>query len=423
MADDDDELLLPDAEERDAILDAIAGLVHRRGYEHLALAPLVEPDERHFPDRWAGGEASVRRIVQRLLVYADLEALEPVVEVEDDVGLGPMSPVGVGSPGWFHKLDGGKPVIRVRESSLRDPFVLVPALARAVTAAFRAHHGLAVREPLAEERFVDLTAVFLGFGLVTLPALVRHHTSRAGARVRSAVSRVGAVEPRALSFALAVVLTVRGTDDKRRKAIAALIGDNPATFVTAATTWLRALDPPLLDRLGIPPRATWPDPPALSMLTAPLPDDGAAMSQEQRRDEERGVVGMNAGKPVFRVERSKALRMAKLLGMPVLLLGMLFGRAQMGIEIEMWKASLLAAGLALVGLVIGRMLPDARCSEPRCGESLTADQTTCPRCGGRIAGVIHHPRERLAAEDALARRGIGATDADTTAATTTRAEP
>lgn len=435
MADDADELLLPDADEREAILDALAGLVHRRGYEHLALAPLVEPDERHFPDRWAGGEASVRRVVQRLLVYADLEALEPVVEVEDDVGLGPMAPVGVGSPGWFHKLDAGRPIIRVRESSLRDPFVLVPALARAVAAAFRAHHGLAVREPLAEERFVDLTAVYLGFGLITLPALVRHHTSRAGARVRSAVSRVGAVEPRALSFALAVVLAIRGTDDRRRKSIAALVGDNPAAFIAAATAWLGTLAPPLAERLGIPPRASWPEPPALSMLTAPLPDDGPAMSQEQRRDEDKGVVGMNAGKPVFRVERSKALRLAKLLGLPVLLLGMLFGRAQlagggggMGIEIEMWKASLLAGGLALVGLVIGRMLPDARCSEPRCGESLTADQTTCPRCGGHIAGVIHHPRERLAAEDALARRSIVArdavpSDADTAAPSTSTAEP
>jgi hypothetical protein len=410
---DDDEILLPEPSDREAILDALAGLVMRRGYEHLALAPLVLPDAKHFPDKWAGGEASVRRVAKRLLVYADLEQLEPKIVVEDDVGLGPMSPVGIGSAGWFHKMEAGHPTIKVRESSLRDPFVLVPALARAVAAAFRVHHGLAVQDPLAEERFVDLTAIYLGFGLVTLPAVVRHHTTRTGARPRSAVSRVGAVDPRAQSFALAIVLAVRGASAKERKAIHAVVGDNPAAFIAAADAWLAKLDPPLFERLAIPDRATWSDPPALSQLTMPLPDaDDPAVSQEIRRDEERGVVGMNEGKPVFRVERSKALRMAKLLGLPVLLLGMLFGRAQMGIEIEMWKAMSLAALLALLGLAIGRLLPDARCSEPRCGETLTPDHTTCPRCGGRIAGVIHHPRERLAAEDALTRRGdAGAGDA------------
>ena len=403
MADDDHEILLPEPDDREAMLDALGGLVARRGYEHLVLAPLIQPDETYFPDRWAGGEASVRRVVQRLLIYADLEHLEPVVQVEDDIGLGPMSPVGVGSAGWFYKLDGGRPIIRVRESSLRDPFVLVPALARAVAAVFREHHGLAVREPLAEERFVDLTAVYLGFGLVTLPAILRHHTSRSGARVRSAVSRVGAVDPRALSFALAVVLAARGATEQQRKAIAVLVGDNPAAFIAAADTWLAAMRPGLFERLGLPVRSSWPEPPVLSMLTSPLPDDGPAVSQELRRDAEPGVVGMNDGKPVFRVERSKALRLAKILGLPALLLGMLFGRAKMGIEIEMWKAMSVAAVLGLAGLGIGRMLPDSRCSEPRCGSTLARTMTTCPRCGGRISGVIHHPRERLAAEDALAR--------------------
>jgi hypothetical protein len=421
MSDAPDDVLLPSAEEREAVLDALAGLVTRCGYEHIALAPLVEPDDRHFPDRWGGGEASVRRVAARLLIYADLEALVPVVEVEDDVGLGPMAQVGIGSAAWFHKLDrtGGatRPVFRVRESSLRDPFVLVPAMARAVAAAWRAHHRLAVADPGAEERFVDLTAIYLGFGLLTLPAAVRHQATRQGSRVRATVSKSGVLDPRTLSFALAVVLAIRGTDAKARKAIGARVGDNATAFIKAADAWFAAMEPAagsasasasaLHDRIGVPARATWAEPPSLSLLAGPLDasllaDDPAA-SQEIRRDEEKGVVGMNAGKPVFRVERSKALRLAKLLGLPVLLLGMLFGRAQMGIEIEMWKAALAAGALALVGLAIGRMLPDARCSEPRCGESLPPDATTCPRCGGRIAGVIHHPRERLAAEDALSR--------------------
>jgi hypothetical protein len=202
---------------------------------------------------------------------------------------------------------------------------------------------------------------------------------------------------------LALVIEARGLDARARRAITTRIGDNCAVFVSAASEVIGALQPGAALRLAIPPRASWGDPPTLSMLAGALDDEGPAASQELRRDEEVGVTGMNADRPVFRVERSKALRLAKMLGLPVLLLGMLAGRMQMGVEIEMWKAMSIASGLALLGLAIGRMLPDSRCSEPKCGEPLDREATVCPRCGGRIAGVIHHPRERLAAEEALAR--------------------
>ncbi|MBK6920967.1 MAG: hypothetical protein IPH07_26465 [Deltaproteobacteria bacterium] len=396
------DFLLPAADERDAILESLAGLVRARGYEHLVLSPLVEPDERHFPDRWGGGEASVARVLRRLLVYADLEGVQPRIVVEPDLGLGPMSPAGVGSPAWLAGVVDGVPQVRVRESSLRDPFVLVPAMARVASAIFRKQHRLATGDPEREERQVDLTSVFLGFGLVTVPAAVRRSTSRAGGRVQATTTRIGVLDPRSLAFALAVVLELRGTEGARMRGIDERLGADGAAFVAAARTWFRAQPQALADRLAVPPRAQWPDPPALSLLTAPLPDDPAT-SMEQRLDEDKGVQGMNAGKPVFRVERSKAMRLARMLGLPVLLLGMLAGRMNVGVEFEMWKAMLIAGGLALTGLLIGRLLPDARCSEPKCGQTLTKDQLTCPLCGGRIAGVIHHPRERLAAEEALAR--------------------
>jgi predicted amidophosphoribosyltransferase len=68
---------------------------------------------------------------------------------------------------------------------------------------------------------------------------------------------------------------------------------------------------------------------------------------------------------------------------------------------------LTAAVLGILGLGVGRLLPDARCSEPKCGQPLAKDATVCPRCGGTVSGVIHHPRERLAAEEALAREAEG----------------
>jgi hypothetical protein len=399
---DDDDVLLPSADERAAIVAALGELVRARGHEHLVLSALVDPDEPHFPDKWAGGEGSLKRLVQRLFVYADLD-LDVRAVVEDDVGLGPMAPAGPGAPAWFAKLDGGTAVVAARASSLREPAVLVPALARATAEAWRARHRLVVREPAREQQLVDLTAIYLGFGLLTVPAAVRHGTTRAGTRVRANVTKLGVAPPRSLAFAMAVVAMARDLDGSRRAKIATALGGNAAAFFGAAcvaladTTALRA-------ELAVPSPTSWGDPPALSLLTAPIDDGDPSVSREVRRDEDKGVQGMNAGKPVFRVERSKAMRLAKTLGLPVILLGMLAGRmAHSGLEIEMWKVMAIAAALALVGLAVGRWIPDARCSEPKCGTTLKPDMNECPLCGGRIAGVIHHPRERLAAEEALAR--------------------
>ncbi|MBX7080497.1 MAG: hypothetical protein K1X88_14965 [Nannocystaceae bacterium] len=403
MSDADDEFLLPAAPEREAVLRTFAELVASRGYEHLVLAPLVEPDERHFPDRWVGGEASVLRVLRRLAIYADLETVPLTVVVEPDLGLGPLAPAGIGAHAWWRRDPQRNAEVSVRESSLRDPFVLVPALARVVAGIFRDHHGLASKNAEQEERLVDLTAVFLGFGLLTVPSAVRRGTQRNGGRVQATTTRVGVVDPRTLAFAIAIPIELRALGGSVRSGIDARLGDDGAAFVAAAQAHFAKLDPPLSTRLGVPPRASWVDPPALSLLTAPLPDE-AGMSQERRLDEDKGVRGMNAGKPVFRVERSKAYRLARTLGLPVLLLGMLASRMQHGFEFEMWKAMAIAAGLAVSGLAIGRLLPDARCSEPKCLQTLRKHDTVCPLCGGRIAGVIHHPRERLAAEEALAAR-------------------
>ncbi|HET6584623.1 MAG TPA: hypothetical protein VFG69_14290 [Nannocystaceae bacterium] len=401
MADDDD-VLLPTLDERAAIIDALAELVRARGHEHLVLGVLVEPDERHFPDKWGGGEGSLRRLVKRLFVYADLE-LDVRAVIEDDVGLGPMAQVGPGALAWFVKLDQGSAVIAVRESTLREPATLVPALARAVAEAWRARHRLVVRDMAREQHLVDLTAIYLGFGKLTVPAAVRHGATRAGARLRATVTRQGVMPPRSLAFALAVVASARGLDGPTRARIAAELGGNAAAFFSAGCAAL-ADATKLRAELGVPDPSTWGDPPALSLLAGPIDDGDPSVSREIRRDEDKGVQGMNVGKPVFRVERSKAMRLAKMLGLPVILLGMLAGRmAHSGIDIEMWKVFSIAGVLALLGLAIGRWLPDSRCSEPKCGTTLKPDMKECPLCGGTIAGVIHHPRERLAAEEELAR--------------------
>ncbi|MBA3546890.1 MAG: hypothetical protein H0T76_10435, partial [Nannocystis sp.] len=68
----DDGLLLPPLEDRRWLLEQLRALVVARGAGPLTTALLVEPNPRFFPDRWGGGEASMRRLLLRLCAYAGL---------------------------------------------------------------------------------------------------------------------------------------------------------------------------------------------------------------------------------------------------------------------------------------------------------------------------------------------------------------
>jgi hypothetical protein len=283
---------------------------------------------------------------------------------------------------------------------------VVPAAARAVAEAWRARRGVTRSDLATEQRLVDLTGVYLGFGVLTTDATVRHYATRTdGFRVQRAKSRLGVLSPQVMAFALAVQAEARGLDAKARKAITRRLQANQAGFFRAAATHL-AGSASVAETLDLPPRQQWAEAPSLSALMQIVPEEDASPEEEAADEqappaEDRGVIGMNVGRPVFRVERTKATRLAKMLGLPAVLLGVLFTRMQVGIEIEMWQAAVAGAALALLGLLVGRFLPDVRCSEPKCATPLDPTMKTCPRCGGTIAGVIAHPRERLAAEDAV----------------------
>jgi len=261
-----------------------------------------------------------------------------------------------------------------------------------------------------EQRLVDVTAVYLGFGILTTGAAVRHGATRTDTfRLQRTKTQLGVLGPKALSYLLGVVLHARGVPSKEQRRVAKLLPSNQAGFLDETQRLFTQAPGDIVERLGIPPQADWGRPPDLEELTAPFASGVFAKREVEQPDappepEDKGVVGINEGKPVFRVKRSKALRLAKMLALPVAMLGMLAGRMNMGVEVDMAKIGIAAAGLGLLGLVVGRFLPDSRCSEPKCGTTLSDEDAVCPRCGGSIMGEIGHPKERLAAEEALASR-------------------
>lgn len=397
--------MLPPEADRTWLVEAMAALTHSQGFSRLVVGPIVEPTPQFFPDKWAGGDASLGRLVRRLLHYVGLDEVGVAVEIhpEDARGGAPPAPPGSGGV-WLDGIERKVVTIMAAGPSLRDPTNGVAATARAAAHAFRDFHRLPAKDPQEAERLVDVTGVYLGFGLLTTEASLRFFsTSAGGFRSNRSKFQLGVLGPQAMAYLLGIQAVARGMDRAQRKRLTAHLQPNQAGFFRAAVEDLEPRREWLLERLGIPPRESWPPPPDLDELTAPLEDELDDAVPEERKDEDRGIVGLNAGKPVFRVERSMAGRLGKVIIMGTLMGGGLIARSIKGIEISMPKMILGGLVLAAIGMAIGRLFEDVRCSEPKCGAPLRRDMTVCPRCGGDIVGAIKNPKERLAAEEALRR--------------------
>ncbi|KIG12956.1 hypothetical protein DB30_00840 [Enhygromyxa salina] len=438
---DPKDVTLPPAGEREWLIGQTAKLLAVPGHVSAYLrAPLLEPTPAYFPDRWGGGEASVRRLLLRLLRYAGHAEhdVAVVIHEEDPARRGevlakPAPMRGKDPVAWFVRRDGDVLRFACELSILREPENLVPALARAVA---HAHRVLAGLEHPDNQRLIDVTGVLLGFGLLTTDACQRFYARNDGGfRATRAEFRLGALSVQDMSFLLAMQLEARGVDRRTRRRLLAKQQPNQAGFVREAQAWLAQLQPGLRGRLGLPLPTQWPAPPDLRALTGPLGDPRRKVRPEQliagsgvfageelddgdgdgdgdgddddepRRDIDLGIRGANRGKPVFRIERSGALRMAKLLGFPVLLVGGLLSRGNFGVDVPMQIVAPVAVCLAVLGLGVGSLFTDRRCSEPKCGAKLSETDEVCPLCGGVVMEVIHHPRERLGAEEELAREG------------------
>lgn len=407
----DDGLMLPPQDDRRWLQEQLKALVVALGPGPLATSLLVEPSARFFPDPWGGGDSSVRRLLTRLAAYAGLPDLRIGVRIYDaeparrgEVLGKPATPRGAQElVVWLASYKGlgpgGELEVGVEASAMADPASLVAACARVIAHAHRLAHNLQVSD--AYDPRIDVGAVYLGFGLLTADAALRFtsRTATGAVQNRRVPLRLGSLPPQAVCFLLAVQVHVRGEGRAERQRLARALQANQAAFFRHSFAAIERMDPPIGVQLGVPARDHWPAAPSLAALTAALPSE-AVSEPETRRDEDRGVAGMNTGKPVFMVDRSMAPRLGRVLFMGALMLGGVLSRMSPDQGPGMSNIAVIAAGLGLAGLGLGRLFRDRRCSEPKCGGPLTPTTKVCPRCGGDVVGTIANAKDRLAAEEA-----------------------
>ena len=404
---------LPPPEEREWLLDCLADLIARRGASPWVSSHVIEPTPRYLPDEWTPSAEGVERVARRLLAYADLDGLEPeVIDADaDDEVEGRACVLARALPVRFAGLDGSTCLLAVDEDALEDTDLVGAALSHAVAHAYRAHHGIIgdtprgsyreapvdpdARADQLEERRADVTAVYLGFGVLVANGAEKHKSSGevrgTNASWRVEVARLSALTPQAASFVLAAQAASRQFPARR---VATHLQANQEAFFRASLKLLQADRDALARGLGLPEPDRWPTPRALEELTAPLPSSRPVSA--------RAAVGRslpNRGQRVFRVPRTRATRYAMLFGSAAAALGGVVGRAD----------PTSVVGSAVLGTLLGAGLGHKRrrhyCSDPDCEALIEADEETCPRCGGEISGIIARPEDRLAAlEEIEARR-------------------
>ena len=388
--------LLPEEHERAALLKGLAALIETHGFETFVAAPLLEPNPQFFPDPWEPSTRGVRALALRILRYAGNSELDARVTLCSE-GIGERADESVVA--WFEGIEDGACVFGVDCTLLREDDAIVGTLCHEVAHAFRAWTGTAEAHDRLEEENTDLASIFLGFGILTTNNAFRfrQRSELVGgwAKTEWSTTRSAYLSPQAMAFALAAQVTARRTPPAEAKRIGDLLEPNQRAFFHAARRHFEQNVDDLHARLGIPPRWVWPAPREFALVELPEnarfdPRDGAGQADNQ---------AWNWGSNVFRVRTRMTmagLRWGGIFGVAVgMIVQMLFDTSV--------KGTLVVAAIVgmVVGALYGRRQSSDTCSDPQCGEMLSADASTCPRCGGRIRGVIRRAADRLEAEEAL----------------------
>lgn len=392
--------LVPEPVEQSRLVAAMGKLCAERGWERLVCGPIFEPVAEHFPDRIAGTVGGVRRLLLRLLAYAELADVDVEVALfdsddpfEETMADGTVWRMPDHTAAWFAGITDGvcRFGLDIRQAANAEH--LVGILAHEVAHAYRHEHGLVLMDRDLEELATDLTTVYLGFGLFTVNNTYRYRSMgfTEGYATYHAWSEqsAGYLRPEAMSFLLAVQAACRGSDSERR-ALANHLEVNQRAMFEAA---YRTLDVDQLRmELGVPPPHEWPDRISADTIgqtvqvdPTPHDDDHVFLVPSTPTDSSPGTrpdVDEREEEPleVHRVPQRNGLGGAILGGIAVLALGSMTGVDD---PMEYWS---MALAVVAAGYVAGHAIVMGRCSNPRCRADLEEHHARCRGCGGRVAG-------------------------------------
>lgn len=354
-------------DEGERLLDDLAQLIEANGPGDFVSGPILLPDAHFFPDEWRGDLPSASAMLRRLMAWARLGSLPMSLRLENDPAWAEdpdFTPPHHDAAAFFAGVNEfGTYLFGLRPDQLTDPMALAGVLAHETAHAWRFRRDITHTHDAREERFTDVSSVFLGFGV--LSAGIAH-------RGQPELSRRGYLPLPAICFALGVQLVVRN-DPGEWKRVDAALGFDAVDLVKRTRRLYADHRAELIERLHLPPESAWKrrEPPSLPPPWKPA---------------------VRAGKDlVFRFRDPPWLAVGSVL--------LTIGGAVAAANMTPWPLSLVAL------TPLARFIDRDGCSG--CGKQLAKGLTRCPSCGGEVVGRIRSRSEHAAAERAFLEHDDG----------------
>lgn len=399
---------LPTDQQQQWLTEALADLVRRRGCAPFLQAPLVEPSVRYFPDPWSFNRYGIERLTRRLLQYAELP-LGVTIEFVQDAGIPARHdyrPVAA-----FLGIESGVCRFVYNARCAAGAAVVAGVMAHEVAHAYRHFHGLNQDDEAAEgaedeEFLTDLTAVYLGFGILVVNNSERiASTGTVHGHVgtyRVERSSVGYLPPQAFSFLLGIQLSLRSLHGDPAENMARLLAPNQAEMTRRARELADGRSEMLSVQFGLPRK--WPAQRRPEDVLKPLrrspypPNEPAPVVRSQRVDNSEGIV--------FRVCVMRPVEAGGMWAAGALIAGALIGQVLLPDRLGLFLGFVTAPIGFLVGREVSRRQGHALCSDRGCGSRIKASEARCPGCRGQVVGAISHINDRLHAEDEYHRKRL-----------------
>ncbi len=202
---------LPNNEVRRGLVTAYALVLQGGELPGLERRPLLLPNGEFFPDLFTGDEASVQRLVDRLLEHAGLSDMAIVARFWGDAeascgtgACGSCAPASAEPESVERLVDAGEHwQINVLPAEVGHPVALTSALSRAIALAVLREADAPPAE-LELDLAVDLTAVALGYGVLLLEGSHIYRKSCGG----PSIARTTVLGPTEVALVLALSASV-----------------------------------------------------------------------------------------------------------------------------------------------------------------------------------------------------------------------
>lgn len=251
---------LPNEKEQQWLLWAMKSVVLARGYEQLAVRPIIEPTRRFFPERWRFSQSGLEALTRKLLGYAELDHLDLRIDTyserEELYRLPERHSCG-STAGLFLGIEQGCAMFAFNVDAPSDMAYIAGVMGHEVAHAYRAFHALAVDDRSEEELLTDVTTIYLGFGILAANSSYRYRTAGDWGYQSWSTVTTGYLSPQGFAYLLGAQLLLRGLVWRQPRRLLRHLEPNQRAFTRAAIKKLRPLAHYLPKTLGTPPTAEW----------------------------------------------------------------------------------------------------------------------------------------------------------------------